>query len=309
MLSFILFAWCGVVFVSANASCRDSVVGNYSIVTCSGFSNSSELRDQLLLLPPQKEFTLVLKDGWLDRLDSETMDQLQPSVLELSNVTVDSFCDEGAFAGLRESLTSIAFYHESSLPCSWSVLRRLDRLQALSLSGLSQLNLTSSFNQLPQSLKILSIAHASISNVDEDWISSLAAIQIVSIRNTNLNTFLRSMLPKPAPFLRRLDLFNNSIASLENNFSEGLPVLKYLTLDHNKIKTFEEATLAPLLHSASHRRVRLIGNPLHCDCRLRFLLSYPREWLRASCKTPRRLIHRSLNTLTEADLSPCAQEP
>lgn len=309
MISFNLLAWCVTLWVTAAASCRDSMVGNYSFVTCSGFSNSSELRDQLQRSSPRKEFTLVLKDSWFDRVVPYALGQLQPSVLELSNVTVDSFCDEEPFAALRESLTSIAFAQKSSLPCSWSLLRQLDKLQALSLSGLAQLNLSNSFNQLPQSLKIVSIAHSRITNVDEDWLSALIGIQIVSIRNTNLNIFLRSMLPKPAPFLRRLDLFNNSIASLEKNFSDGYPVLKYLTLDNNKITTFEEATLAPLLQSASHRRVRFIGNPLHCDCRLRFLLSYPREWLRASCKTPRRLNRRALSTLAEADLAPCDQEP
>lgn len=290
---------------SATSSCDLKNAGNYRFLTCSEFESSADLKENVERESPSLEFTLVLSHSHLDRILPDTLPRVPASVLEFDNVTVESFCQDDAtlFPGLKDTLTSLAFSRNSTLPCRWGVLRDLDRLQHISFSDMTLLNLSSDFNELPHSLKVLSIVHSTVSNVDANWLSSLPNLEIVSIRNANLKVFLRSMIVKPAPYLRRLDLFNNSLTSLDKDFCQGYPALKYLTLSNNQITTFEEETFAPLLPSGSNVQVRLIGNPLHCDCRIRFMKSYPSSWLRAvSCAEPLEYRHRSLNNLAESQL-------
>ncbi|KAH9368855.1 hypothetical protein HPB48_004354 [Haemaphysalis longicornis] len=129
-------------------------------------------------------------------------------------------------------------------------------------------------------------------------------LEVVGIRHCNLKVFQRSMLPRPAPKLWRLDLFKNELSSLPADFSADMPALRSVTVEHNQIKTFEEQTFAPLTNNDTNR-VRFLGNPLHCDCKLRFVLSYPPSWLNAICETPEALQNQSLKTLTAEQLT-CA---
>ncbi|XP_037515798.1 slit homolog 1 protein-like [Rhipicephalus sanguineus] len=81
-----------------------------------------------------------------------------------------------------------------------------------------------------------------------------------------------------------------------------MPLLRSVTVEHNQITTFHPDTFAPLTLNEANR-VRFIGNPLHCDCKLAFALQYPPSWLNANCKTPEALKDQPLKDITQEQLT------
>lgn len=174
--------------------------------TCFGFSNVSELEEEIQLLRAGAPIRLTLSHSRLEHLPSSAFDHLTVSVLELSNVTIDTFtlAEKHPFEGFEDSLTELTFSDDSTLPESWAVLKTLRNLRLLSISDATQLNLTRDFHELPSSLRVIGITASTLGFVDEHWLSPLENLEVVAVRDTNLNSLSRSMFPRPAPKLWRL---------------------------------------------------------------------------------------------------------
>lgn len=292
--------------VLASPSCHDPSGTDYEHYRCFNFSSPDDF--SRLLERPQlhKDLHFVLKDSSLSHLPEGAFSQINASVLELNNVQLDVFNleDENPLDGLQTSLRRLILGYGSTIPTSWAPFSTLEKLTTVRISEAKDLVLSRSFNELPPSVKVINVAFSTIASVDEDWLSRLENLEVVGIRHCNLKVFQRSMLPRPAPKLWRLDLFKNELSSLPADFSADMPALRSVTVEHNQIKTFEEQTFTPLTNNDTNR-VRFLGNPLHCDCKLRFVLSYPPSWLNAICETPEALQNQSLKTLTAEQLT-CA---
>ncbi|KAL1426397.1 hypothetical protein MTO96_003404 [Rhipicephalus appendiculatus] len=130
---------------------------------------------------------------------------------------------------------------------------------------MTALNLTRDFNELPAGLRKVVIIRTGVGNVDDDWMSSLLNLENLRIQSSTLDKFARSMLPRPAPRLRKLTIGDSSLTSLPEDFGADFPVLKQVNLRQNLISSFSEQSLAPLKNS--NATVVLSGNPVHCDCK------------------------------------------
>ncbi|KAL3234157.1 hypothetical protein MRX96_022677 [Rhipicephalus microplus] len=162
----------------------------------------------------------------------------------------------------------MVFRRDSTLPSSWSQLGNMTALRELHLQRYPNLNLTRDFGKLPASLKLVFVFDSSVNRVDDDWLVDLTNLETVIVRVTDLAVFTRSMLPNPAPRLSTLDLAENQLAAFPRGIGEDLPALQFVNLEDNRITTLDEKEVAPL-----HRDtvlLRLIGNPMYCDCRLWF---------------------------------------
>uniref|UniRef100_A0A0C9SEH4 Putative toll-like receptor 5 n=1 Tax=Amblyomma americanum TaxID=6943 RepID=A0A0C9SEH4_AMBAM len=292
--------------VLAEPSCKDPSESDYEYYRCSNFSSPDDFSTYLERPQLRHDLTFVLKDSTLSHLPDRAFSQINATVLELSNVHLETFSlpGENPFDGMQSSLKKIILSHGSTIPTSWAVFSSLEQLKTVRISEAQNLVLAQSFNELPQTVKVINIAFSDIASVDEDWVSSLQNLEVVGIRHCNLKVFLRSMLPRPAPKLWRLDLYRNNLTSLPSDFSADMPVLRSVTVEHNQITTLSRETFAPLADNEENS-VRLTGNPLRCDCNLRFALSYPPSWLGAACETPEQLNGRLLKDLTEEQLT-CA---
>lgn len=247
----------------------------------------------------------VLKDSSLDRLPSNAFADTSASTLQFSNVTVDAYGDQqenasSPFDALKDSLRKLIFSDQPRALDSWSLLRGLDRLETLLLLNVREVNLTADFNTLPQSVKEIQILGAHVDRVDQDWLAKLYGLNAVMVKETNLGSISRSMLPRPAPSLMIIDLADNRLTSLPKDLTIDMPVLRELDVGYNKITTLHESTLAPLKRNRGF--VRMTGNPMTCDCRLAFLLTYPKRWNYYLCANPLSLVTRSIQSLTEAEL-------
>uniref|UniRef100_A0A4D5RS57 Putative conserved secreted protein n=1 Tax=Ixodes scapularis TaxID=6945 RepID=A0A4D5RS57_IXOSC len=272
---------------------------------CLNFTNPDDFSEHVKRPILHQDLTFIVRNSRLSHLPARAFAGANVSVLEFDNVHLESFAlqDENPFAGLETTLRKVIFSEGSTVPENWGLFANMLRLVTVRLSEITNLNLTSGFNQLPKSVRVITIAFSTIGYVDEHWVSELENLEAVGIRHCNLLTFSRSMLPKPALNLWRLDLYKNNLTSLPRHFTAEMPALTSLTFENNKITTFDEECLAPLAKNQSNR-VRFGGNPLHCDCNLRFVLSYPTSWLNAYCVTPLALKHRPLKNVTEAQLCP-----
>lgn len=292
--------------VLAEPSCRDPSESDYEYYRCFNFSSPDDFSTHLVRPQFHPDLTFVLKNSTLSHLPDRAFSQINATVLDLSNVQLETFSlpGENPFDGLQRSLKKIILSEGSTIPTSWTVFSPLEQLKTVRISEAQDLVLARSFNELPQSVKVINIAFSDITRVDEDWVSGLQNLEVVGIRHCNLKVFHRSMLPRPAPKLWRLDLYKNKLTSLPSDFSADMPVLRSVTVEYNHITTFSQETFAPLADSETNR-VRLLGNPLHCDCKLRFALSYPPSFLNAVCETPQSLSGQPLKDLTEQQLT-CA---
>lgn len=287
-------------------SCHDPSESDYEYYRCFNFNSPDDFSSHLIRPQLRQYLTFVLKNSSLSHLPTGAFTQINASVLELNNVHLDSFSrpGENPFEGLQNSLRKIILSEGTTIPDSWAPFSSLEQLKTVRISEAKNLVLSRSFNELPQSVKVINIAFSDIASVDEDWVSNLVNLEIVGIRHCNLRVFYRSMLPRPAPKLWRIDLYKNNLTSLPQDFSVDMPLLRSVTVEHNQITTFHQETFAPLAVNEVNR-VRFLGNPLHCDCKLKFALQYPPSWLNANCETPQALKDQPLKDLTEEQLT-CA---
>ncbi|KAK8765704.1 hypothetical protein V5799_031686 [Amblyomma americanum] len=158
-------------------------------------------------------------------------------------------------------------------------------------------NLSHGFNQLPKSLKRVRVTNSTISGVDSDWLQSLENIEALLVENSNLNTFERTMLPRPAPKLESLTLRNANLTSLPADLTADAPLLTVLNLQQNNITHFDHDSFAPLLTQHPNVTAHLEGNPLECDCHARFLNQIPDNWTTPPCNSPERLRGRYVKNI------------
>ncbi|KAL1430125.1 hypothetical protein MTO96_002385 [Rhipicephalus appendiculatus] len=293
-LAVVLAAICG---CASLPSCRYPRHFTDHDYTCLGFSNASELEEEIQLLRAGAPIHLTLKDSRLEHLPSSAFAHLAVSVLELSNVTVGTFtlAERHPFEGFEDTLTEITFSDDSTLPESWAVLKELHKLRVLAISDMSSVNLTRDFHLLPQTLRVIGVTSSHLGYVDDDWLAPLTNLEVIAVRDTTMSSLKRSMLPRPAPNLWRL-MFH-----VPNDLLEDMPKLIAMDLGDNLIKTFDEESIAPIFKQPLYDLI-ISGNPLHCDCKLRFLRGHIKNWRLNQCATPESLRGHHLNWVTDHEL-------
>ncbi|CAN7938649.1 unnamed protein product [Ixodes hexagonus] len=297
-----------VAFVNTHSepSCHSTPDHNSRIqeITCSDFNDPDALRRSIPQGRSQMKVWLTIQDCSLAYLPQGTFENSRASILKLKNVRLNAFVEPGSsynpFEELEDTLEAIEFSHGSTLPESWRILKGMRRMEELRLFNMTGLRLTRDFNELPETMKLVVVVRSRIEQVDQDWMASLVNLEKVSILKSNLGNFSRSMLPRPANKLWRLTLDFANLTSLPSDFSDDFPALREVGVRNNHIRTFEETSMQQLKTNGTE--VSLAGNPAHCDCRLRFLLSYPSEWYYPSCATPESLLGHNLKDLKEEQL-------
>lgn len=308
-----LAALCLLVGSASAASCQDTdYLGactanceSYKFFICSNVYRVSDYYHYVQQALRYPNLWLVLKDSRLDYYPAGTFADGNVAVLEFRNARVNSFTQfeygPNPFLGAEQTLETIVFREDSSLPDSWALLARLSKLSKVEFRDMAHLELTSDFNQLPASVQKVYIYNSSIGYVHPRWLSEQTALRLVIVRDSNLNMFLRSMLPRPAPFLTELDLERNALKEIPVDLGEEMPVLEFLNIGRNSINTLDERSLAPLRRNGTY--VYMFGNPLRCDCHLRFLVGYEDSWTYSECALPEHLKGRYLGTLSAENMT------
>ncbi|KAH8024306.1 hypothetical protein HPB51_022425 [Rhipicephalus microplus] len=271
-------------------SCTQTEVGNVRRVVCKHFMSS-------------EDFAKYVKRGVGEDLTKKTWFKLEDSLVD--------FAQQGPtgnpFEGLEDTLREVVFHSGSTLPPSWSVFQGIHKLEEVCIDDYENLRLTTDFNKLPKTVKSIYVTKSTVEHVDPDWLTSLENLEALVLRKTSLKVFSRRWLPMPAPNFFLLDLPDNQLEAFPEGLADDLPRLSVVNLQRNKLTTVDEKAVAPLKDKTVF--VNFADNPMHCDCRLRFLLTYTHRWHYFLCRTPQSLFDRYFHRLTEGDLQCSATAP
>lgn len=220
---------------------------------------------------PQLE-TLILVHNYLTRLPNGIFLQTpQIKKLDLSYNRISKVEDQ-AFEGLR---------CVSDLNLEGNCLRVVPTTSLQTITSIGHLTLD--HNPLrtldSTSFKGLNITHISLCHMDELEIvhnHTFANMPYLMTLDVNTNKALTSIAPntfKSLPNLKTLDLRNNNLFVVEENIRNDEEENR-MTLDEHKYKepdekSFDKTAAGP--KSFHHLTLHLTGNPLICDCNLKWV--------------------------------------
>uniref|UniRef100_A0A6G5A5X5 Putative extracellular matrix protein slit n=1 Tax=Rhipicephalus microplus TaxID=6941 RepID=A0A6G5A5X5_RHIMP len=295
-------------------SCTQTEVGNVRRVVCKHFMSSEDFAKYVKRGVGEdltKKTWFKLEDSRLERFPDRAFADLNIYKLAFYNVSVMDFAQQGPtgnpFEGLEDTLREVVFHSGSTLPPSWSVFQGIHKLEEVCIDDYENLRLTTDFNKLPKTVKSIYVTKSTVEHVDPDWLTSLENLEALVLRKTSLKVFSRRWLPMPAPNFFLLDLPDNQLEAFPEGLADDLPRLSVVNLQRNKLTTVDEKAVAPLKDKTVF--VNFADNPMHCDCRLRFLLTYTHRWHYFLCRTPQSLFDRYFLRLTEEDLQCSATAP
>jgi hypothetical protein len=135
-------------------------------------------------------------------------------------------------------------------------------------------------------LVCLDLKNSGLITLDADVFHKVTRLKILILRNNSLETLHYSLF-STLYMLQILDLSYNRLISLtDERLFKSQNKLQELKLSHNKLITIDAQVLAPL-HSLNV--LNLIGNPLICNCELRFTMMWcdlRQIYTRATCNEP-----------------------
>ncbi|CAN7940418.1 unnamed protein product [Ixodes hexagonus] len=289
---------------SAAPSCKTVDEVKYRRITCENFETAADFEQTLRREPSDKPTWFLLKHSHVPFIPPSAFAGLNVAVLQFKFVTVDAFDqstpETNPFSGLEGTLQRLSFYYGSTLPATWGMLSHMRELEEVQFVNHVGLKLTRDFNLLPQTMKTVYVVACNISSIDPDWLTSLSNLEALVMRETGLRDFSRSWLPQPAPRFTTLDLPGNLLTKFPEELDESLPALRFVNVERNRIPTFEELPLGLLNRFGV--QVDMTSNPVHCDCKLQFMLSYPSKWHYFLCKTPSDVFDKYILELTKEQL-------
>lgn len=289
----------------AAPSCEVYDSREYRHYTCRDFRSLSHFAEHIRHDPQSTKPTwFALWDTQLQSLPPSAFAGLNVTVLELRRVELDHLdptpdATQNPFHGLEDTLRKLTF-SLGTLPSSWSLLSGLRRLEELELLHYAQMRLTRNFNQLPKSVRTIFVADTTFASVEDGWIADLVNLEHLIFRGTDLTSFNRNWLPRPAPRFTTLDLPTNKLASFPVGLGDDLPALRYLNLFKNQITTIREEDVAPIKNKVPV--VDMLHNPVQCGCHLSFILDYPSTWHFFLCAGPPELRDTYVTSLRPKEL-------
>lgn len=193
----------------------------------------------------------------------------------------------------------------------------LNALEILNLDRNSQLNLTKmTFQGLDKSLLELSVQNCNLSSIDsnENPFHRFENLQRLKLSSNNLQTLPMNFIPNARNSLLSIDLQRNFFRTIPNLFGSEMNSSKLndFDLSSNQICTLNQHQLYKYKQL---KTIGLTGNPLHCDCHLRWL----KQWLiknydydlikflQWTCASPKKLFGKQLTMIDEQEMI-CSDE-
>ncbi|CAF0847688.1 unnamed protein product [Didymodactylos carnosus] len=182
----------------------------------------------------------------------------------------------------------------------------LNKLQILNLDRNSPLKIyNSTFYGLEQSLIELSLQNCNLTLIFSDGFNYFEKLERLKLASNNLKSLPYNFL-KLSKNLTSLDLQRNQFQIIPKLFY--LTQLHDLDLSTNRLCTINEENIIPIYPQL--KTIGLTGNPLHCNCKLKWLIiwldkNYDRDlikFLQWICITPKKLNNKPLTSLTIDDL-------
>ena len=214
------------------------------------------------------------------------------------------------FSGLRGAMKILKFTENEIGDIESGAFEALIGLQELHLDQQRDLSGeldAGTFSGLEQSLRLLSLSQVGFSDSNWPAVTGLTALQSLKLPNNNIvsvpdSTFL--LLTQ----LTNLDLSYNVISQVSQQAVQGLDgSLTSINLENNDISSLDNCVFYQFNELDT---IRLKANPLHCDCRLKWLHTWLQRYSQFElstvmwkCALPARHANALFAQLSESDLT------
>jgi Leucine-rich repeat (LRR) protein len=188
----------------------------------------------------------------------------------------------------------------------------LNSLEILNLDRNFQLNLTKKiFQGLEKHLLELSLQNCNLTSIDSlnNPFNRFEKLQRLKLSSNNLKILPENFLNHSKYSLLSIDLQRNFFQSIPNLFDNEINSSKLTDFDlsSNQICTLHKHQLYKYKNL---KTIGLTGNPLHCDCHLRWLKQWLiqnydydlMKFLQWTCATPIKLLGRQLTIIDEQEM-------
>lgn len=299
-----------IILLASKATCCPLPEENAPLCTCQDFAEDSVMSCSKVLwtedlIGPMKAvskhktklFSFSLHNSSLLFIPNGIFKDIHIEQIRLISTELQALSDTDiAFRGLEETLTELRSMHaEYVSQWSWQHLRNLRRLSLIDVHSMILEAIDEPFPHLPV-LTALGIIRAKISYIVDSAFSKLNKLTIFNLMENEISEVKRNMLPDPANHLSIIDLSNNKISELPEDFFSNMPRITEVHLDRNHFTFLNEKPFA--LAFSVLTQLTMTENPIRCDCRMRWVTEtrYPFT-LGVQCSSPEILKGKSLRDL------------
>ena len=238
-------------------------------------------------------------------LGAMSLKSLDLSKNQLSNLQADIFEGLDALQHLILSFNAIVFTESK-------VFRELSNLQDLNISNnrirdlqpdvfdsmpsLTKLDISD--NYIPalfpamlnglSALQELDLSNNPIRTIAADSFLDLSNLRVLKMSKTKLQR-LKSPVFNGLNSLQHLSITNGYLQDIEQEILASLPTLTHLNLDDNMLETLAACSVSHMfaMGKQSHARtISLTGNPIFCDCRMKWTALPGAPRVAGRCKMP-----------------------
>ncbi|KAF8767984.1 Protein slit like protein [Argiope bruennichi] len=181
----------------------------------------------------------------------------------------------------------------------WSKLSLFKQLRDLTISDIPMKRLSSDFRpNISKKLEKLRLSWCKVKKLRDDEFQEFKDLEVFVATHDELTTLKRTMFARPSK-LKELGLEYNRISSIPANMFEDMPYLDFLGLSHNQLTFLPIETYRPVIDHLTY--LRLVDNPLRCDCLIQWLTFKKVPNLYGECATPLKFEGKDLNDLKPQD--------
>lgn len=270
----------------------------YAILVCSYIRNEEVLKD---VFSHSKQYTykeVHIKYAVLKFLPKELFENTGVSELYLENSTFNTFFDsppEGLHALYKLHLENSRVIEISH----WDLLQTLTDLKILTIfyNHIEEIDSTVT-DYITKGISQITFYATETKTVKPGSFADFKELDKFEVVNCKLKEVTRDIFPKPSN-IRNIYLNGNEIKSIPDDMFTDMPLLMTVGLRDNLLTTIPESAFGGNARQLDW--LFLEGNPLKCNCDLRWLANNKPKYLSGSCATPIRLHDKALKDLTEKD--------
>ncbi|XP_071036759.1 leucine-rich repeat and fibronectin type-III domain-containing protein 5-like [Parasteatoda tepidariorum] len=275
-------------------------------IECSGIDNPDNLRKAFYKSNEGNSLTgsetVTISDSDFSYIPHDLFQDFKIDTIIIKSTTLSSLSDtDTAFDGLEKDLRVIEI-RDSFLfkDLDWCQLRNLKRVFHIQLNNIG-LEYIDSDVSCASYVEFLYLGSNRISYISDQAFASFAQLWKVDLQENKISEMKRGMLPNPAKKLYMINLSSNQISSLPKDFFTNMPKLEKINLSENNFHILDETLYAPVWKEVIS--LSLSGNPLRCDCRMKWLLNLKFPFsTTGTCVEPIELNGRDIISLNRLEL-------
>lgn len=270
----------------APCRCRDEPS---TVLVCSNINDSEELSNALENSRRYTYQEVHLESSVVRNMPEDTFVEIGVKELYLNDVILQNLFHSPP-KGL-ETLYKIQMDKTTFLSTlDWRQLKPLKNLRELSFNMAIKIPKGLSEN-LPNNLRQLTFNGATIKKLFPGTFKQLVNLDKLAIDSSKLEDITRDAFPRLFN-VRILSFNNNKLTKIPEDLFTDMPNLQFLSLKNNQISQIPESAFRGRKQNIPF--MKLDGNPLICDCNLKWIVNDKPEIIGGTCADPEALSGRDL---------------